>query len=207
MNEARTQLEQAVRDACDAKDFDAAATRALEAYSSEIISFLCARLRSSSDGDEAFSMFAEDIWTGLPQFAWRCSLRTWAYTLARNAANRYKVSPQNRDERNLTLAKSDRLSALIDRERTRTQLHRRTEVKNQFRALREQFDPDDQTLLILRVDRDMAWRDIAIAMSGDADLDDDAITREAARLRKNFERLKSELRRAAEAAGLVGRSD
>ena len=50
----------------------------------------------------------------------------------------------------------------------------------------------------------MAWRDIAITMSGDADLDDDAVSRESARLRKTFERVKSELKRMAEEEGLLG---
>ena len=203
MNEDRAEFEQTVRAACEAGSFEVETTRALEGYSPEIISFLHARLRSPSDTEEVYSLFAEDLWNGLPGFAWRCSLRTWAYTLARNAAHRFKAAPHNRRERNLTLSRPGRLSGLIESERTRTQLHQRTEVKDQSRALREQFAPDDQMLLILRVDRDMAWRDIAMTMSGDVDLDDEAATREAARLRKSFERLKSELRRAAEQAGLI----
>ena len=201
--EDRAQLEQAVRQACEAQRWEAAATRALEGYSPEISSFLYARLRSPTDADDVYSMFAEDLWTGLPTFGWRCSLRTWAYTLARNAINRYKGAANNRAERNLTLSKPGRLSALIERERSRTRQYQRTAVKDRFRALRQQFDADDQTLLILRVDRDMAWGDIAIAMSGDAELAEEQVTREAVRLRKTFERLKTELRRAAEREGLL----
>jgi hypothetical protein len=59
-------------------------------------------------------------------------------------------------------------------------------------------------LLILRVDRDMAWRDIALAMSGDSNLDDDAVARDSARLRKAFERVKSEIKRMAREEGLLG---
>jgi RNA polymerase sigma-70 factor (ECF subfamily) len=204
MTDLPTDLESSIRSAWEAKDFERAATMTLRGYAGEILSFLSARLRSASDGQEAFSMFAEDLWQGLPQFGWRCSMRTWAYTLARNAASRYASSPHNRGERNLTLSKSGRLSALVENVRSATQVHQRTEVKDRFRALRERLDQEDQMLLILRIDRDMAWRDIAIAMSGDVELDDETVVRESARLRKSFERVKAELKRMAEEEGLLG---
>ena len=105
------------------------------------------------------------------------------------------------------MSRAGRLSELVERVRSATQIHQRTEVKDRVRALREQLDPDDQMLLILRVDRGMAWRDLAIAMAGDADLDDTAIDREAARLRKAFERVKTELKAMAEKEGLLKRDD
>jgi RNA polymerase sigma-70 factor (ECF subfamily) len=204
MSDAPSDFEQTIRSAWEARDFEAAATLALQGYGSEIIDFLSARLRSSSDGQEAFSMFAEDLWNGLPGFAWRCSLRTWAYTVARNAANRYATSPHNRRTRHLALASPSRVSVLVERVRSATQAHQRTDIKDKFRALRDRLDQDDQMVLILRIDRDMAWRDIAIAMSGDANLDDDDVARESARLRKAFERVKAELKRMAEEEGLFG---
>lgn len=204
MTDARDDLEQNIRGAWDGSDFEAAATLALQGYGNEILSFLSARLRSASDGQEAFSMFAEDLWNGLPSFAWRCSMRTWAYTLARNAASRYASAPHNRPQRNLTLSSPGRISELVERVRSATHIHQRTDIKDKFRALRERLEQDDQMLLILRIDRDMAWRDIAIAMSGDANLDDDGIAKESARLRKTFERVKAELKRMAEEEGLLG---
>jgi RNA polymerase sigma-70 factor (ECF subfamily) len=151
-------------------------------------------------------MFAEDLWSGLARFGWRCSMRTWAYALARNAANRYASSPHNRGSRNLGLSQSEQLSEIVERDRSTTQVHLRTEIKDRFRALREQLDLDDQMLLILRIDRDMTWRDIAIAMGADAELEQHAMARESARLRKSFERIKTELRRMAKEAGLLGAS-
>ena len=203
MSDQRADLEQAVRSAWDAKDYDSAATLAIETYADEILSFLSARLRSGTDAQEAFSMFAEDLWAGLPRFAWRCSMRTWAYTLARNAASRYATSPHQRAARNVALSKVERLSALVERVRTATHVHQRTEVKDRFRALRERLEPDDQMLLILRVDRDLPWRDIALTMAGDGDLDDDAVLRDSVRLRKAFERIKAELKRMAQEEGLL----
>jgi RNA polymerase sigma-70 factor (ECF subfamily) len=130
-------------------------------------------------------------------------MRTWAYTLARNAANRYASATQRNAARNLTLTRSDRLAELVERVRSATHVYQQTAVKDQFRALREQLDPDDQMLLVLRVDREMEWRDLAITMAGDVDLDEPAIARESARLRKSFERVKTEFKRLAKSAGLL----
>jgi RNA polymerase sigma-70 factor (ECF subfamily) len=179
----------------------------MKGYGNEILGFLNARLGSESDGREVFSTFAEDFWTGLSNFNWRCSMRVWAYTLARNAANRYATHPQRRAERNLELWTHDHLSELRANVRSVTKLYRRTETKDRFQALREQLDPEDQMLLILRVDRGMAFRDLAFAMTGDLELDDVALEREVARLRKAFERIKTELRRMASAQGLMGDED
>jgi RNA polymerase sigma-70 factor (ECF subfamily) len=204
MSEAHDGIEQAIRAAVDAQDFQGGATRALEAYGQEILSFLIARLRAPSDGEEAFSIFAEDFWKGLPGFGFRCSVRGWMYTLARNAANRYATSPQARRGRNETLAGRESLSALVDRVRSETQIHRRTDVKDKIRALRERLEPDDQTLLILYVDRGLPWRELAMVMHEAGDqLQGEALDREAARLRKRFERVKSELKQLAEEQGLL----
>lgn len=74
--------------------------------------------------------------------------------------------------------------------------------------MREKLPADDQALLVLRVDRKMAWRDLAIVMSTGGylpadSIDEDALARETARLRKRFERVKSELKRLAKEAGLL----
>jgi RNA polymerase sigma-70 factor (ECF subfamily) len=199
--------EPVIRAAFDAGQMDTAARVALETYGDEIASFLHARLRSSSDAGEVFSMFAEDLWTGLASFEWRCSVRTWFYTLARNAASRYAASPHARAGRQLPLSQSDSVSAVVARLRTATNVYQRTTVKDRFKLLREQLDPEDQTLLILRVDRGLSFRDLAIAMSGDLSLDEEARTKEAARLRKAFERIKLLLREMAEREGLLSRND
>jgi RNA polymerase sigma-70 factor, ECF subfamily len=196
-----------IRKAFEAGQLDLAATVALEAYGEELLSFLCARLRSTSDAREVFSIFVEDLWTGLPAFRWQCRARTWAYTLARNAAARYVASPQRDAARHVDLSNVASLSAVVDRLRSATDAYRQTTVKDRFRLLREQLDDDDQMLLILRVDRDMAWRDLAIAMNGDTELDDDTVARETVRLRKAFERVKRTLREMAEREGLLARGD
>jgi len=197
--------EAAIRTACEAKAFDRATQLALEAYGKEILSFLYSRVRNPSNAQDAFSTFAEDIWTGFPGFGFRCSVRTWMYTVARNAAARVMASPDRRAARNLTISNVDEISALVARLRTETDAFQRTDVKDRFAALRDQLSPDDQMLLILRVDRGLSFRELALTMNGDTELDEAAIVREAARLRKAFERVKVELRVLAEQAGLLRR--
>ncbi|MEY4512026.1 MAG: hypothetical protein RLZZ450_4148 [Pseudomonadota bacterium] len=204
MNRGTETVEQQIRDAATGGNHQSAAALAFEAFGAEILSFLSARLRSQSSGEEVLSMFAEDLWAGITRFEFRCSVRGWLYVLARNAANRYAVSPPNRAARHVALSSEGVASALIERERTATQSHLRTDVKDSVRALRESLDVEDQTLLILHIDRGLPWRELAMVMHQDGEsLDDQQLSREAARLRKRFERVKAELRELAVKTGLV----
>lgn len=207
----RAAREQEIKAACEAGDHERALTLLLQTYSEELLSFLIARLGDRSHADDAFSMLAEDLWVALPKFEFRSSVRTWAYMVARHVAARYARAPVRRKDRNLTLSRNAPLSQLVERLRTRTEIHRQTEAKNQVRALRDHLELDDQALLILRVDRQMEWRDIALVMSTGEDSaqispDEASLEREAARLRKRFERVKAELKDLATKAGLLPRS-
>ena len=89
------------------------------------------------------------------------------------------------------------LDDVCARVRTRTEPRLRTEVKDGFRALRDVLEPDDRELLVLRVDRGLAWEDVARVMLAE-------LRTECARLRKRYQLLKDDLRRRAREAGLVG---
>ena len=69
-------------------------------------------------------------------------------------------------------------------------------LKDVYADIRSSLDEEDQTLLVLRVDRELAWRDIAIVLLGEEAPADD-VTRKAASLRKQFERVKVQLRELA----------
>ena len=196
------EIDTQMRVAFDAGDYAAVATLMLQSYGSEIQAFLASRLRSPVDADDAFSMFAEDLWVGLPAFAWRCGPRGWAYVVARNAANRLLRSPHQRKQHKLTLPERENLSVLIAQIRSATQAHRRTEVKAAIQTIRERLDPDDQMLLVLRVDKGMQFRELALVMN-DGDLPDGRMDEETARLRKRFERVKTQIREIARAEGLL----
>ena len=125
-------------------------------------------------------------------------MRTWFYRLARAAAVRFRRSPGNRPDRRVRLSQ---VSDAVEQVRSRSLVHLRSEVKDGFRRLREQLDADEQQLLLLRVDRDLGWAEIAEILEDDAD--PKAIARASARLRQQFHSLKQRLRELAIAEGLV----
>jgi RNA polymerase sigma-70 factor (ECF subfamily) len=84
--------------------------------------------------------------------------------------------------------------------RTATLEIQRTDVKDELRVLREQLDPEEHEILLLRLDRGLPWRDIARILGGDHQLD-----ARAAALRKRFERAKERLRKLAIEHGLIER--
>ena len=204
----REAREAEIRAACEQGDYQRATTTLLQTYAEELLSFLVVRLGDRSHADDAFSLLAEDLWIGLPKFEFRSSVRTWAYTVARHVAARYARTPARKKDRNLTLSKNVQLSQLVEQLRTRTEAYRRSDVKSEIRALRDKLDAEAQMLLVLRVDRQMSWRDLALVMSSSEESansipDEAALEREAARLRKRFERVKAELKQLAQQAGLL----
>lgn len=196
----RAEVEQTIRARHDKGDLDGATTLAVETYGAELYGFLHALARDDDMASEAFSTFTEDLWKGLGKFRWESSLRTWCYALARNALHRVRRDPARRAGRLVPLSQANAVSGLAAVVRSVTSPHLRTDIKDQFAMLREQLDPDDHALLILRIDRKMSWRDIARAMPAD---NDEPIERRAATLRKRFERAKALLKERAVQAGLL----
>jgi RNA polymerase sigma-70 factor, ECF subfamily len=181
-------------------NLEAAATRVLETYGSEVFGFLVNLMGQETAASDVFSQVGEDVWAGLPKFQFKCSVRTWIYVLARHAAARYRRSPWNKTDRR---GNESRVQSLVDVARSRTSPWQRTEIKDKFSALRDGLDPDDKILLTLRIDRDLSWEEVARVM---IDGDDDgaaALKRETDRVRKRFQLLKTELRKKAQEAGLL----
>lgn len=195
--------EQEIRHAWERGDFATVTTMAIEGLGPEILGVLAVQLRSAADAAEVFSLFTENLWRGLPDFQWRCTLRAWAHRIARNAAVRWATAGARRPERNLSLERAG-VFEIAERVRSSTLDHLRTEVKSEFRRLREELAEPDQMLLILRIDKSMEWRDIAAVLADD-DLAADALERESARLRRRFHSLTEKLRELARERGLLDR--
>ena len=201
---AQAQLEARVRQACDVGDYERAITLLVETLGPKVVAFLLQRLENPADAREVFSMFSEDLFLGLPRFEWRCTVRGFSFALARNAANRYRAQAGQRPDRRLPLSEAP-LSSLVEQVRERTLIYLRTEVKTQMQALIKQLPEDDRALLSLRIDQNLNWRDLAVALEYAGEPPSDAeLTRAAARFKKRFQLLKERLRRMAEAAGLLG---
>ena len=194
---ANEMVERDVRALCDAGDHAGAATAALRGYGPELYSFLAAIHRD--DADDVFADVSARIWRGLPAFGWQSSLRTWAYVIARNASLTARVKAK----REVALDDASEAHQLAVEVRTATKSYLRTEAKTKFAAIRAELPLEDQELLILRVDRNLDWKELAQTLA-EGELDDAALKREAARLRKRFSVLKEKLLEAGRAAGLVG---
>jgi RNA polymerase sigma-70 factor (ECF subfamily) len=212
MMASREALERDIRRHRDDGEIQRAAAVAIEGYGPEIFGFLVAIHRREDDAAEVFSRFTERVWRGLPAFEWECSFRTWAYTIARNVSATYRREARRRAKRQVPLSDHPELSGLEQRVRSETVSYLRTQRKTRVAALRESLSPEDQTLLVLRVDKQLGWNDLARVMHAGADVDggtppDEAnLKREAARLRKRFQLIKEKLYELGRREGLIGPS-
>lgn len=179
-------------------DYDAATVCIVRGYGPEILGFLIAQTGDEVRGDDAFSLFCEDLVRGLPTFEWRASARTWCYKIARRAAARLRRT-EGRVGRREVLAGSEVFSNVVAQVRSQTAAHQRTNEKDRVRALREQLSDEERLLLILRVDRDLSWRDLAQVL---ADEQHEVVPE--ATLRKRFQRAKEHLFELAKAQGVIG---
>ncbi|MFV8756395.1 RNA polymerase sigma factor [Nannocystaceae bacterium ST9] len=184
-----------LRALCEAQRWSDATTLVMQRHGRELLTYVVAIARSETDGSEAFSQFTEDLWRGLPRFRWQSSVRTWCYTLARNALFRVRRKARRAG---LAIALSDapELERAAEQVRSATITYLRTQVKDEVAALREQLSPEDQAILILRVDRKLGWTDVARALADEGEeLSDAELKRRSATLRKRFGRIKAELKR------------
>ncbi|HEY3819399.1 MAG TPA: sigma-70 family RNA polymerase sigma factor [Polyangiaceae bacterium] len=202
---ARAKLEADARALCQAGDHAGAATLAVKGYGPEIFGFLLAVLHDDVEAGEVFAELAEALWHGLPTFAWESSLRTWSYAIARNIL-RTRRRDAARQQRHRPRAGESALEDVAQEVRTQTLTYLRTETKTRLQALRDALPEEDRMLLVLRVDRQLAWNELARVLAeadGDAPLDDAALAKEAARLRKRFQLVKDRLREQAKKEGLI----
>jgi RNA polymerase sigma-70 factor (ECF subfamily) len=189
----RADLEEEVRAQVAEGALDVALELALRAYGREVGGLLVALHRNEADAGDVFAVFCEDLWRSLPSFRWECSLRTYAYTIARRASYDFLQAATRRGRRNLPLSQCSALSRLPAAVRTETATFLRVEARDALASLREQLSADDNALLVLRVDRRLAWNDIARIMVADERPDGERLQRESARLRKQYEAVKRRL--------------
>lgn len=176
-------------------EIDRATEKVLRAYGPELARWLRSMLPVEADAHEAFSRLSEELWKSLRRFDGRCSVRTWCYILARSAATHVRAQPR-RDRELLVSTVPSILHAMTHV--WSASLGDAVRARDVYVEIRQALDADDQILLALRVDRDLSWREIAYVLLGE-DAGDDEVTRRAAALRKQFERVKERLRELAAA--------
>jgi RNA polymerase sigma-70 factor (ECF subfamily) len=183
------ELDERIRELLDAGRLEEATTLCLRVLGPEILGFLSGVL-NDDDGDEVFSAFSVCLWRSLPCFQWRCTLRTWAYMVARHEISKYRRGERRHIAGRVPLSELQDLLEAARKTRTTLGAYRRKTLAR----LRDELSIEDRMLLILRVDRGLAFDDIARAFAEDAEiLGDGELKRESARLRKRFQLVKRRL--------------
>jgi RNA polymerase sigma-70 factor, ECF subfamily len=185
-------LEQRTRELLAAGDARGAATEVLRELGPHVLRYLRSIIRDEDDARDAFSVFAEDLWRGLPEFRFEAPLRSWCFRVAWHAALRVRNDTYRRHGRRLETGEASALAAELHTTEPRLEGQLRS-----LEALREALSPEEQSLLVLRVDQELPWEEVSLVQVGDAD------PRSVATLRKKFERLKERLARLARARGLI----
>ena len=202
MISASLALEIEIRRLHQAQDWPGAATTAIKGYGPEVLGFLVALVKTEEDAAEVFQRVCESLWTGIGGFGWRSSFRTWIYAIARHAAFRFLSAPAR--WRELRLSAAGPASALEAQVRTNTLPHLRTVNKDRVTRLRERLTPEEQALLVLRIDRRLAWREIAwVLVDPETQPTEEDLRRATVRGRKRFERITAQLRSLALQEGLL----
>jgi RNA polymerase sigma-70 factor (ECF subfamily) len=191
---AMSDLEARITALLDADDLAGAATEALRGYGPQVLGYLTAVLRDDDDARDVFSQFAEDLWRGLPGFRRESAVRTWAFRLAWHAASRFARDPYRRRGRPML---STEASKIAEEVRSTMSTYAPGGRADKLSRLRQSLDPEEQTLLILRVDKGMSWDEVSEVLRAEG-----SDTTPVA-LRKRFERLKEKLGRLAREQGLI----
>lgn len=196
-----------VRAACERRDWEEATTTALGAYGPEILTFLLALHRSPADAEEAFSVFAERLWSSMSRWERACSTRTWAYMLARRASRDVRRAEGARAKRQVVLSQGSEIGKLVAQVRTQTLSIYAQEKKDAIALLRDELPEEDRLLLVMRVDRELEWQELArVFLEGEEPTPED-LKRESARLRKRFQLVKERLLTMGRERGLLRHDD
>lgn len=147
-------------------------------YGDEIFGYLVKATGDYVSAQEIFSMFKEDLWKGICTYKPTHTLRSWLYCVARNARNRYYTRDRYREVIPLTTNKAAGLYVSSNS----SAVHQAEQKNKLLQVMYSHLTPDERDLLIFRVDREMAWDEIA-----------DSLGIESAAARKRYERLKRKI--------------
>jgi RNA polymerase sigma-70 factor, ECF subfamily len=169
-----------------------AAEEAIRGYGPQILGYLARVLGSPDEAADAFSFFSEQIWRGMAGFHRQSSVRVWAYRVAWSAARRVLEDGFRQRRERLATSMASKLAAEV-LSRSPASVEREAA---QLEQMRRALQPEERSLLVLRLDRRLSWREVAeIERQGGRPVDEPT-------LRKRFERIKEKLTRFARDDGL-----
>jgi RNA polymerase sigma-70 factor (ECF subfamily) len=176
----------------EARDLSAAATCAIRGFGPELVGYLRAVLGDQEAALEVFAQLSENLWRSIGLFRAAGSFRGWIYRLAWCAAQDYRRDPyRGRAERLATSEISEAYVAV----RSSLRPDRQVERNERAALLIEQLEPDERSLVVLRMVRGLSWREVAEVLS------EDAAPLDEAAVRKRYSRIKQRLRELADAGG------
>ena len=189
MSEAKA-IEERVESLCAQERYDSATAALLRGFGAEILGVLVAMARDDAQAADAYSLFCERAWKGMPQFRFECSCRTWAYTIAKRTLfdllRRQRVAPDQPGSHSV-------LPDVVQQAASSTAPHIRTTYKRELHAVRATLSPEDQLLLVLRIDKALPWNDVARVLVEQEAPSADDIQRACVAIRKRFSRAKKRL--------------
>ena len=201
-----TTLERRIRRHHERSELKEAATAAIEGFGPEILGFLVAVVRDKALAGEVFAQFCEELWSRLAAFHWKASFRPWLYGLAWMAWQRLRREPHFR--KTISLPEEPEITAAEERVRTVELARSESALDEGVARLRQSLDPEDQALLILRIDRRMSWEEIATVMiSSEEARDVAAIGRKAAFVQERFSLVTANLKQLAREKRLITEGD
>jgi len=172
---------------------------------------LCAFVLNLAKDPAVAADVQQDLWLSVflhaPKFRWESSFKGWLYLLARRAAIKAAQKGQARGRSGVPLSQAAE-SKLRAHMATSIAAWQKDDFKQRFRELRKQLPEKDQSLLVMRSDQELPFRDIVHALAEDDETlsDADVKTREAT-LMKRFQRVKQRLYQLALAEGLLPPDD
>jgi RNA polymerase sigma-70 factor (ECF subfamily) len=188
------ELDRLVRERLAAGGPDGAATALIETLGPAILRYLRSMLRVEEDAADAFSQWSENVWTGLPSFRGESSLKTWGYRLAWNAAQNLRNEAWRKRGQRLATGQASALAMSIQTKSV-VVVERQRQALEELRAA---LSEEDRSLLVLRLDQQLSWNEVAEVLAAE-------VKRiEPATLMKRFERVKARLGELARERGLLG---
>jgi RNA polymerase sigma-70 factor (ECF subfamily) len=170
-----------------------AAELALRNHGPAVLRYLHGLLRDADDADDAFSMFAEQVWKRIGTFRGPGGFEVWLFRVAFREAMRLRSETWRRRNPRLPTSDARRIAAEV-RQTASISMERRMDA---LERLRGSLSLEDQHLLVLRVDHALSFEEIA------GTLGDGAAPVNEAAIRKRFERARARLAKLAKAEGLI----
>ena len=165
-------------------------------------------LDDNASADEVFSELSFQLWKSFKSFKSRCAVKTWVFLLVHHEIGRFVKGKRRRERGRVPISELEDVVEVV-RSRTRPTL---VAARTELTRVRAELPLEDRMLLILRMDRELSFKQIALlfaaglasldetgdlqelANSGAPELLGDAeLKRESARLRKRYELVKKRL--------------